>query len=71
MTGTYSVAVWDGILARLIAVTYLEEGVMSDDTDVIVGALGRELVLDLAPEELPLYPSTGSARGETSANQLC
>ena len=30
---------------------------MSEDTDVIVGSLGRELVSDLAPEELPLYPS--------------
>jgi hypothetical protein len=30
---------------------------MSDDTDEIVGSIGRELVLHLAPEELPLYPS--------------
>jgi hypothetical protein len=30
---------------------------MSEDTDVIVGSLGRGLVSDLAPEELPLYPS--------------
>jgi hypothetical protein len=30
---------------------------MSEDTDVIVGSLGRELVSNLAPEELPLYPS--------------
>ena len=30
---------------------------MSEETDEIVGSLGRELVSDLAPEELPLYPS--------------
>jgi hypothetical protein len=30
---------------------------MPDDTDEIVGSIGRELVLRLAPEELPLYPS--------------
>ncbi len=30
---------------------------MSDETDEIVGSIGRELVSDLAPEELPLYPS--------------
>ena len=30
---------------------------MPDDNDEIVGSLGRELVLHLAPEELPLYPS--------------
>jgi hypothetical protein len=30
---------------------------MSDDTDEIVGSIGHELVLQLAPEELPLYPS--------------
>ena len=30
---------------------------MSEETDVIVGSLGRELVSDLAAEELPLYPS--------------
>ena len=30
---------------------------MADDTNEIVGAVGRELVSHLAPEELPLYPS--------------
>ena len=30
---------------------------MPEETDEIVGSLGRELVSDLAPEELPLYPS--------------
>jgi hypothetical protein len=30
---------------------------MPEKTDEIVGSLGRELVSDLAPEELPLYPS--------------
>jgi hypothetical protein len=30
---------------------------MADDTDEIVGVVGRELVSHLAPEELPLYPS--------------
>ena len=30
---------------------------MADDTDEIVGSVGRELVSHLAPEELPLYPS--------------
>lgn len=30
---------------------------MPEDADEIVGTLGRELVSDLAPEELPLYPS--------------
>ena len=30
---------------------------MPEKADEIVGALGRELVSDLAPEELPLYPS--------------
>jgi hypothetical protein len=30
---------------------------MPERADEIVGALGRELVSDLAPEELPLYPS--------------
>jgi hypothetical protein len=30
---------------------------MSEETDEIVGSLGRELVSDLSPEELPLYPS--------------
>src|SRR5580704_14212213 len=51
---------------------------MSEDTDVIVGSLGRELVSDLAPEELPLYPSLlsqfqGAKRGrggKSSADQL-
>jgi hypothetical protein len=32
---------------------------MPDDTDEIVGSIGRELVSRLAPEELPLYPSLG------------
>ena len=48
---------------------------MSEDTDVIVGSLGRELVSDLAPEELPLYPSLLSqfqsakhGRGGTSSD---
>lgn len=30
---------------------------MPEETDEIVGSLSRELVSDLAPEELPLYPS--------------
>ena len=30
---------------------------MPEEIDEIVGSLGRELVSDLAPEELPLYPS--------------
>jgi hypothetical protein len=30
---------------------------MADDTDEIIGSIGRELVSHLAPEELPLYPS--------------
>jgi hypothetical protein len=30
---------------------------MSGDTDEIIGSIGHELVLHLAPEELPLYPS--------------
>ena len=30
---------------------------MPDDTNEIVGSIGRELVSRLAPEELPLYPS--------------
>jgi hypothetical protein len=30
---------------------------MPAETDEIVGSLGRELVSDLAPEELPLFPS--------------
>jgi hypothetical protein len=30
---------------------------MPDNNDEIVGSLGRALVLRLAPEELPLYPS--------------
>ena len=30
---------------------------MPEENDEIVGSLGRELVSDLAPEELPLYPS--------------
>ena len=41
---------------------------MPEETEEIVGSLGRELVSDLAPEELPLYPSLlgqfqGAARG--------
>jgi hypothetical protein len=51
---------------------------MLEDTDVIVGSLGRELVSDLAPEELPLYPSLlgqfqGAKRGrggKSSDDQL-
>lgn len=51
---------------------------MSENTDVIVGSLGRELVSDLAPEELPLYPSLlsqfqGTKRGrggKSSDDQL-
>ena len=31
--------------------------VISEESDQIVGSLGRELVSDLAPEEPPLYPS--------------
>jgi len=30
---------------------------MPEETDEIVGSLGPELVSDLAPEELPFYPS--------------
>jgi hypothetical protein len=30
---------------------------MPDETDEIVGSLGREIVSHMAPEELPLYPS--------------
>jgi hypothetical protein len=30
---------------------------MADDTDEIVGSVGRELVSHLAPEEIPLYSS--------------
>ena len=30
---------------------------MADDTNEIVGSVGRELVSHLAPEELPLYPA--------------
>lgn len=30
---------------------------MPDETNEIVGSIGRELVSQLAPEELPLYPS--------------
>jgi len=41
---------------------------MPEETDEIVGSLGWELVSDLAPEELPLYPSLlsqfqGASRG--------
>jgi len=30
---------------------------VADETDEIVGSVGRELVSNLVPEELPLYPS--------------
>lgn len=52
---------------------------MPEETDEIVGALGRELVSDLAPEELPLYPSLlnqfqdggrGRASKQSSDDQL-
>ena len=52
---------------------------MPEETDEIVGSLGRELVSDLAPEELPLYPSMlsqfqGAKRGrrgkDSSDDQL-
>ena len=52
---------------------------MPEETNEIVGSLGRELVSDLAPEELPLYPSLlgqfqGAKRGrgdkESSDDQL-
>ena len=52
---------------------------MPEETDEIVGSLGRELVSDLAPEELPLYPSLvsqfqGTRRsrraGDSSDDQL-
>ena len=48
---------------------------MSEDTNVIVGSLGRELVSDLAPEELPLYPSLlsqfqGAKRGRGKLRQM-
>jgi len=51
---------------------------MSKETDVIVGSLGRALVSDLAPEELPLYPALlsqfqGAKRGrggKSSDDQL-
>jgi hypothetical protein len=56
MTGTYSAAGLDAEL-WLTAVTCLETCVMPEETDEIVGSLGRELVSGLAPEELPLYPS--------------
>lgn len=46
---------------------------MPDDTDEIVGSIGRELVSRLAPEELPLYPSLvkqlqGAKRGRGKAS---
>lgn len=46
---------------------------MPDENDEIVGSLGRELVLHLAPEELPLYPSLVSQfqsakRGRTASS---
>ena len=42
---------------------------MPEETDEIVGSIGRELVSCLAPEELPLYPSLvsrfqGAKRGQ-------
>lgn len=45
---------------------------MPDDTDEIVGSIGRGLVSRLAPEELPLYPSLvkqsqGAKRGQRGA----
>lgn len=52
---------------------------MPEETDEIVGSLGRELVSSLAPEELPLYPSLlgqfqGAKRGrrgkDSSDDQL-
>jgi hypothetical protein len=52
---------------------------MPEEADEIVGSLGRELVSDLAPEELPLYPSLlsqfqGAKRGrggkESSDDQV-
>ena len=52
---------------------------MPEEADEIVGSLGRELVSDLAPEELPLYPSLlsqfqGAKRGrrgkDSSDDQL-
>lgn len=52
---------------------------MSGDTDEIVGSIGHELVLQLAPEELPLYPSLlsqfqgakgGRGRKRSSDDQL-
>lgn len=52
---------------------------MPEETDEIVESLGRELVSDLAPEELPLYPSLlsqfqGAKRGrrgkDSSDDQL-
>ena len=50
---------------------------MPGETDEIVGSLGRELVSDLAPEELPLYPSMLSqfqgvkrGRGKESDDQI-
>ena len=46
---------------------------MSDDTDEIIGSIGRELVSHLAPEELLLYPSLvkqlqGAKRGRRKAS---
>jgi hypothetical protein len=52
---------------------------MPGETDQVVGSLGRELVLYLAPEELPLYPSLlndfqggkrGGGRKRSSDDQL-
>ena len=52
---------------------------MLGETDQVVGSLGRELVLYLAPEELPLYPSLlndfqggkrGGGRKRSSDDQL-
>ena len=50
---------------QLIAVTYLEEVRDAEETDEIIGLLGRELVSDLAPEELLRYASLLSQFQET------
>lgn len=74
MTGTYPAAGLDAEL-WLTAVACLETCVMPEETDEIVGSLGRELVSGLAPEELPLYPSllnqfqgAGRSRGKKSSD---
>jgi len=52
---------------------------MSDETNEVIGSISRELVSQLAPEELPLYPSVlsqfqgvkgGRARRGSSDDQL-